>query len=61
MRPHRLGAWPAGSLPRERASNCHNEYELLKLGFDATIAPHVNPALLELVRSRPIKWIGFGE
>jgi hypothetical protein len=51
------GTQAAGSLPGERAANCRNEYATLALAFDKTLAPYVNPAKLELVRSKPMNWI----
>ena len=52
-------AQAAGSSPAARVANCRNEYQTLKLGFDETIAPHIDPRLLEMVRSKSVKWIGF--
>lgn len=52
-------AQAAGTLPGSRAANCRNEYQTLDLGFNETIAPHIDPHLLELVRMRSDKWIGF--
>jgi hypothetical protein len=49
----------AGSLPARRVGDCRNEYRTLELGFNETIASHVDPRLLELVRSRSVNWIGF--
>jgi hypothetical protein len=53
------GTQAAGSLPGERAANCRNEYAVLALAFDKTLAPYVDPAKLELVRSKPMNWIVY--
>jgi hypothetical protein len=49
----------AGSLPSERVANCRNEYAMQALAFEKTLAPYVDPAKLELVRSKPMNWIVY--
>lgn len=52
-------AQAAGGLSPARAANCRNEYAMLALGFDKTLARYVDPAKLELVRSKSINWIAY--
>jgi hypothetical protein len=44
-------------LPNARAERCAREYDQVKLAFEKTILPHVDPALMEATRAR--KWLVF--
>jgi hypothetical protein len=38
-----------GGLPRNRADNCKEEFELISLAFQQLIGPHIDPDLAEKV------------
>jgi Putative metallopeptidase len=46
----------AGWLPKPRAANCKDEYELIKAAFAKTILPFIDPVLMKKVQERD--WIG---
>jgi hypothetical protein len=41
-----------GGLPRNRADNCEEEFELISLAFQQLIGPHIDPDLAEKVFDR---------
>ena len=50
-----IGSGAAGNLPQSRANGCREEYDAIRQGFEATIMPHIDQALLKHVRS--VNWL----
>jgi hypothetical protein len=40
-------------LPRTRAANCASEYQQVKVAFEKTVAPYIDPGLMQQVQTRP--------
>jgi hypothetical protein len=48
-----------GELPKERATNCKNEYQQIKLAFDKTVLPFVDQDMMKKVQAR--SWLQFSQ
>ena len=48
-----------GKLPKERAASCAREYQQVKLAFETTVGPHLDPELAQKVLAAT--WLQPGE